>query len=288
MPTVEVAEQAGTEPSEDVVLTLPNAVAVLDGATSLRPTERTGGWYATELAAALRRRLELRSRLAPSPGPGPHADSGADPDLADSLASAIDEVSTTHGLRPGSSPSTTVSILRWDERTVEALVLADSPIVVFTDSGTDAVTDDRLHALRTTDNGDYRQRLRGGGGFDERHHDELRAAVDATGRWRNVEGGFWVAEADPAAAHRAIRRSWPRSEVRSALLASDGVSCGVDQYDSYRDWRELLVHARAESARAVLERVRASEHADPDGSRWPRPKRHDDQALAVVEFAPDD
>ncbi|SDJ82713.1 Protein phosphatase 2C [Actinopolyspora mzabensis] len=278
MPTVEVAEQAGSEPSEDVVLTLPNAVVVLDGATSLRPTERTGGWYAAELAAALRRRLELRS----------HLDSGAAPDLADSLASAIEEVSTAHGLQPGHSPSTTVSILRWDERTVEALVLADSPIVVFTDSGPEAVTDDRLHALRTTGNGDYRQRLRGGGGFDERHHDELRAAVDATGRWRNVEGGFWVAEADPSAAHRAIRRSWPRTEVRSALLASDGVSCGVDQYDSYRDWRELLAHARAESAGAVLERVRASEHADPDGSRWPRPKRHDDQALAVVEFAPDD
>ncbi|SFD94618.1 Protein phosphatase 2C [Actinopolyspora alba] len=284
MPTVEVAEQAGTEPSEDVVLTLPNAVAVLDGATSLRPTEHTGGWYAAELATALRHRLDP----TPVPDSGSHPDSGAAPDLADSLASAIDEVSTAHGLRPGNSPSTTVSILRWDERTVEALVLADSPVVVFTASGTDAVTDDRLHALRTTGEGDYRQRLRGGGGFDERHHDELRAAVDATGRWRNVEGGFWVAEADPSAAHRAIRRSWPRSEVRSALLASDGVSCGVEQYDSYRDWRELLAHARAESAWAVLERVRAAEHADPDGSRWPRPKRHDDQALAVVDFTSDD
>ncbi|ASU80352.1 hypothetical protein CDG81_21095 [Actinopolyspora erythraea] len=271
MPTVEVAERAGTEPSEDVVLTLPNAVAVLDGATSLRPTERTGGWYAAELAAALR----------------PHLDSPAEPDLAESLEAAIAEVSTAHGLSPGDSPSSTVSVLRWNERLVEALVLADSPVVVFTGSGVDAVTDDRLDALRTPGNDGHREWLRDGGGFDERHHRELRAAVDATGRWRNVEGGFWVAEADPRAAHRAIRRDWPREAVRSALLASDGVSCGVDQYGSYRDWRGLLEHARTESPGAVLERIRAAERSDPDGRRWPRPKRHDDQALAVVEFTSD-
>jgi hypothetical protein len=30
--------------------------------------------------------------------------------------------------------------------------------------------------------------------------------------------------------------------------------------------------------------VRTAEESDPHGARWPRPKRHDDQALAVVSF----
>jgi hypothetical protein len=30
--------------------------------------------------------------------------------------------------------------------------------------------------------------------------------------------------------------------------------------------------------------VRAAEHGDPHGHRWPRVKRHDDQALIMVDF----
>lgn len=272
MTTVRTAEQAGAGgTSEDVVLVLRNAVAVLDGATSLRPTEHTGGWYAAELAAKLRPRLETE---------------GAE--LAESLATAISETATVHGLRPGSAPSSTVSILRWSESSVEALVLADSPAVVLTDSGIEVVSDDRLAELSVPDGEDYRQRLRAGGGFDELHGQHLREAVDETSRWRNVAGGFWVAEADPVAAYRAVVRSWPRSRVESALLASDGVSCGVEQYESYPDWSALLSHAHEQGPQAVLDRVRAAEESDPNGSRWPRPKKHDDQALVVVDFEHDE
>jgi len=35
---------------------------------------------------------------------------------------------------------------------------------------------------------------------------------------------------------------------------------------------------------AVLDAVRAAETDDPDGRRWPRSKRHDDQSLAVVSW----
>lgn len=266
MAKVEVAERAGGEHSEDVVLTLPNAVALLDGATSVRPTAYTGGWYAHRLTEALRPRL------------------GEASDLADLLAGAITEVAERHELRPGQAPSSTVSLLRWDTTTVEALVLADSPVVVFTDSGEHPVTDDRLANLRSEGRGGYRERLRSGGGFDEEHQAELRAAVDTTGRWRNVEGGFWVAEADPLAAYRAFRDTWRSADVRAALLASDGVSCGVEEYGIYPDWSAVLRQATTDGAHTVLDQVRAAENSDPDGRRWPRPKRHDDQALALVRF----
>lgn len=266
MPKVTVAEQAGATITEDVVLVLPSAVALLDGATSLRPTDRTGGWYAQQLAEALRPRLE------------------SDTDLADLLADSIAEVSETNALAPGQAPSSTVSLLRWNSDTVEALVLADSPIVVFTDAGEHPVTDDRLANLRTPGRGGYRTRLRSGGGFGDEHLSALRASVDRTGQWRNVEGGFWVAEAQPRAAYRAKRANWPRHEVKAALLASDGVSCGVDEYGTYPSWLALLADAKSAGPRGVLDAVRSAEKSDPDGKRWPRPKRHDDQALAVVVF----
>jgi hypothetical protein len=268
MPSVEVAEQAGEEHSEDVVLVLPEAVALLDGATSLRPTARTGGWYASRLTEALGARL------------------GSGADLADILADSIAEVAETHGLRPGRAPSSTVALLRWDTHTVEALVLADSPIVVFTPSGEHAVTDDRLVNLRTEGRGGYRERLRSGGGFGAEHLEALRASSDVTSQWRNVEGGFWVAEADPRAAFRATRAHWPRPEVSAALVASDGVACGVNDYGIYPNWSAVLDEATSVGPRSVLDRVRTAEEADPEGTRWPRPKRHDDQALALVRFSP--
>ncbi|GAB3293742.1 hypothetical protein [Parasphingorhabdus pacifica] len=267
MPIVQVAEQAGSGTSEDVVRVLPRAVSVLDGATSLRPTDRTGGWYAERLSEALGPRL------------------AEDADLTRLLADSISEVAATHDLQPGSAPSSTVALLRWDDAHVEALVLADSPIVVFTGTGAHPVTDDRLANLRAPGGDGYRDRLRSGGGFDDEHWNALRDSGDATGRWRNVDGGFWVAEADPAAAFRAARARWPREAVRSVLIATDGVSCGVDDYGLYPSWAAMLDQAVSDGPQRVLDTVRAAEESDADGTRWPRPKRHDDQALALVRFA---
>jgi hypothetical protein len=153
--------------------------------------------------------------------------------------------------------------------------------VVFTDDGPDVLADDRLAELARP--GGYRKRLRDGGGYGPEHAAALRASAGVTGRLRNVDGGFWVAEADPEAAHRARTASWPRADVTAALLATDGVSCGVDDYGLF-DWPDVLARATADGPAAVLDAVRAAETADPDGVRWPRAKRHDDQTLAVVRF----
>jgi hypothetical protein len=71
--------------------------------------------------------------------------------------------------------------------------------------------------------------------------------------------------------------------VTHALLATDGVSCGVDDYHLF-DWPGVSALALADGPAAVLAAVHTAELADPDGSRWPRPKRHDDKTLVLVRF----
>ncbi|WP_326945828.1 hypothetical protein OG439_40920 [Amycolatopsis sp. NBC_01307] len=259
MPEIVIAERAGVgadghpRPTEDHVVVLDNAVLLLDGATSSDPSLPPGGWYAERLA----RRLADDLRTTP------------EADLTDVLTTAIAVVTAENELRPQRSPSSTVAAVRWLDDRVDALVLADSPVIGFGDSrdfgtqGVDVVSDDRLAGLR--------------------RRGMLQTGADVRRR-RNAHDGFWVAEADPGAAAHSVRRSWPRADVDAVLLASDGVSIGVDQYTLF-DWREVLATTRAKGPDAVLDAVRTAEKQDPDGDRWPRPKRHDDQALVLVDFA---
>lgn len=259
MPRIEIAEQAGTDlsgesrPTEDRVIVVDpeptddpctGAVAVLDGATEQRPGLPNGGWYAEQLGRRLRDTL-LRS---------------SSPEAA--LAAAIDAVARDHDLQAGASPSSTVALARWSTDAVDVLVLADSPVVKFGTGGIEVVADERLARLRADG------RLR------------TRTAVESL---RNHDGGFWVAEADPLAAARAVRARWPRAEVQALVLATDGAAGGVTDYELF-DWRGLHQVADAYGPHAVLDAVRSAERSDVDRTRWPRPKIHDDQALVVVDF----
>ncbi len=130
-PRIEVAERPGVgvdgvvQPSEDVVVVLPFAVVLLDGATAPDPELPSGIWYASRLAG------ELAGRLAGYPNT----------DLADLLAASIKTVARDRELTPGRSPSSTVAVLRWNATTIEALVLGNSPVVAFTHDGVVPLTD---------------------------------------------------------------------------------------------------------------------------------------------------
>ncbi|ONI82425.1 hypothetical protein ALI22I_40770 [Saccharothrix sp. ALI-22-I] len=246
MTEITIAERAGVgadglpRPTEDRIVRLPNAVVLLDGATSPTPRERDGGWHSRHLAGEF-------EQLP-----------GLDGDLADELARAIERLARKHALTPGNSPSSTVAITRWTETDVDVLVLADSPVVVFTDTGAEVVADTRLR--------------------------DMRGKVERITDWRNREHGWWVAEAEPAAAHRAVRASWPRDRVRAVLMATDGVSCGVDDYGLFTDWQTVLHITSEKGLETVLDEIRAAEASDPDRTKWSRSKVHDDQALAVIRF----
>lgn len=255
VPRIDIAERAGVgldgreRPTEDRVVITDNTAVVLDGATEQREGLPSGGWYSRRLAE----RLETLLRDRP------------DEDLTTLLSASIDAVAAEEGLTPRCSPSGTVAMVRWGSEYVEALVLADSPVVAFTAHGPEVLLDDRLDRLRAAG------LLR------------TRADVD---RLRNSEGGFWVAEAVPEAATQALRRRWSRGDVEAAVLATDGVSAGIDTY-RVLDWPDVLRLSRKNGADAVLDVVRDAEVADADCRRWPRSKRHDDQALVVVDFTVD-
>jgi hypothetical protein len=254
--------------NQDQVVVVDGAAAVLDGATSwLRDPgdPRDGGWYARALGAALTARLP-----------------GAERTLTGILADAIAEVRDAHGLTPGDSPYSTASIARWTQDEIDVLVLGDSPVLVQAASGeVEMVADDRLAGTASSQRAAYREHLAAGEGFDARFAGLIAAVQRSERAAFNREDGFWVAEADPAAAEHALTESWRVDDVVAVALMSDGVSAAVTDY-GLTDWSGLIAGVGERSPNALLADVHAAEATDPDGRRWPRTKRHDDKSLVFL------
>lgn len=262
------ATRPGTGKSnQDRVRCVPNAVAVLDGASSEWPAERDGGWYAENLASALE--------------PAVCDPAGRVRGLQSILREAIGAVAARMG---GDRPSCTVGLARWERDELELLILGDITAVVFLVSGAlVVVTDDRLDAVAPELRHAYKENLRAGNGFGAKHRSHLAALQAVQYTNRNVDGGYWIAEADPSAAGHAYRRTFPLSSVAALLLVTDGVSKAVTQYE-LMDWQHLRTVAASDGPEGLFDLICRAEESDPDGCRWPRGKQQDDKGLAYVTF----
>jgi hypothetical protein len=231
--------------NEDLVVTGPDFVVLLDGATAPAGLdsgcEHTVSWLVGRLGGRLAVPLLGRSS-AP---------------LADLLADAIDAVGGEHAdtcdLSNPDSPSTTVSIVRAAEDHLDHLVLADSPVLLRTTGRrVEAIVDNRVDQLP-----EY--------------------TFEAVRRLRNRPGGFWAASTEPQAAYEALSGRRNRADVELVAVLSDGASRYVDRYG--HTWSDLIAVLESDGPQPLIDRVRAADRAAADGSF--RGKRYDD-ASAVL------
>lgn len=261
---VQTAQLAGGEVNADRVFVTDNAVIVLDGATAVIPVPVDPATYANTLGEIIARELELAPLRS----------------LVDILAQAIDEVRIKLQLRPGASPSSTVSILRDAGPTVDLLVLGDSPIHYGTNTTHHVLTDDRLSAVAPDARRRYKERLRAGHGYDQAHRASLAALQRVEVDHRNRPGGYWIAEADPEAARNAITLALPREAVTWAVLATDGAADLIDHFDM--GWREIALYDEPALGTMLGDIHQWETAVDPNGNDLPRSKRHDDKTVAAI------
>lgn len=252
----------GAPPGQDRWIASPYGIVVLDGATATAPEVPPAELYVDTLLNGLSARL------------------GGSDDLPPLIAEAIAEAADTLGLAPGAAPSSTIAILRWSESSVEAAVLGDSTVILGTvDGGAVRLHDDRLAAIAAAARQTYQERLRHGHGYDERHRDLMTAIQRSEIEARNSEQGYWIAEADPAAGHHVRTTRLPRTEVRWAVVATDGAQRVIDQLGL--PWADVAASSDDE-LRILLDRLHRWEaDSDPHGEALPRAKRHDDKTVAV-------
>jgi hypothetical protein len=196
--------------------------------------------------------------------------------LADAVAGAIRTTAGLHAdtcdLDNPNTPSATLVAVRFTPHQVDYLVLGDSTLVL--DSGAEeprAITDERFAEVS--------RRVVAEGAATRHQRHQARAAL------HNTPGGYWTVSADPRAAHEAVTGSVPRTELAGLALLSDGATRLVDVF-ARETWRSTLDLLRDKGPAALLDQVRDAEYADPDRSRWPRSKTHDD-ATAVYWHSTD-
>ena len=257
--------------NEDFIAATASVVVVVDGA-SVPPELGTGcghgtAWFARRLGTQLLALLTTEADHSP----------------ADSLAQAITDVAALHAdtcdLGHPGSPSATVAILREQPEAVDYLVLGDTTILLEEPTGIRVVTDDRLENVAAVQHGAMHQHATGSADHD-RSFAEL---VTEQRRHRNHPDGFWVASTDPAAAQHALTDTVARDGLHRAAVLSDGATRLVDRF-GLLDWPSFLDVLAEQGPDAIIAQVRAAEHSDPDGQRWPRGKRHDDASAAFCQL----
>lgn len=261
-------EAAPGRPNEDFVAATPDAAVLLDGAGT--PAGSNSGcshgvaWYSRTLGSTLLATMVQRAGT-----------------LTELLADGIKTVSSLHDAscdlaHPG-SPSATVIMLRRTNDALEWLVLADSVLLLDVAGASEPVVicDDREAQVGAL----HRAEMDALDSGTDEHVSAHRRYVETLRSYRNRDGGFWVAAADPLAADQALTGSMPVDQIRAAALLSDGASRLVDRFD-LRTWRQMLDTLDKSGPDEVIREVRAAEHSDPQGSRWPRGKTFDDATAA--------
>ncbi|WP_431967401.1 hypothetical protein [Actinacidiphila sp. bgisy160] len=279
---IETATEPGSpgRPNEDfVAVAMPasgggGSLVLLDGVTP--PDGLTGcrhdvPWYVAHLGGSM-------IELSVSP---------AAPSLAECLAESLRRTADAHrdtcDLYHRRTPQATVVAVRWNADTLEHLVLSDSVLLIEDTVGhVGAVLDDRLRrlpgpvpALRAAV-----RALPRGTAARAAAAAEYGRAVEAL---RNVEGGFFTAAADPAVAARAVTGTRPRSQVRAVAALTDGAARLVEVFHE-QDWRGTFTLLRKAGPEELLRRVRAAEHADPEGIHFPRGKARDDATAVFARW----
>ncbi|WP_157984888.1 protein phosphatase 2C domain-containing protein [Lentzea terrae] len=254
-----------SKPNEDFVQATPRVVAVLDGLGTPGglPTGCVHGtpWFVAQLGGQL-------VRLA--------SDHPAQ-DLQDVATAAIEAVAAAHAdtcdLDHPGTPSSSITLLRAGEETVDYLVVHDSVIVLDGPDGQVVVSDLRSTSVAQQEHLDTEKHLIG----TPEHDESLRRLVVAQQPHRNTT--YWVAASKPETAKHALTGSLPRSAVQRAALLTDGAAAYVETY-GLADWAATMDLLDRHGPAELVARVRETESTDPHGSQWPRYKRSDDATAA--------
>jgi len=262
-----VTDPGNGKDNEDWVGVVPGVAVVLDGVTVMEGMEKGchhgTPWYVSQLGTA------FLTALAASPA----GDGGAGETLtmAEALRYAIARTAQLHSrtcdLNAPGAPTAATGAVRVREDQLEYLVLADVSLgFAFhgPEGNIEVITDKRVSASVE--------------GLHSGIPDVAQRVAKARAADRNRAGGYWVAGSDPDAATHAKTGSVMAADVIRASLMTDGAAVLADVFGT--SWHEAIY----KPPQMLLNEVRTIERSDPECTRWPRFKQHDDLTVVALDL----
>lgn len=258
--------------NEDRFVAQQDFGGLLDGATIRTATGCEHGvpWYTRHLAALL------------TAGAADYTKS-----LKEILAESITQVAALHAdtcdlTNPG-TPSAAVGLVRLVGGELQYLVLGDISLVVETKKDREfpitVIRDDRVSQTAAAERAEADKYPVGSAEKEA----ALLAMKPKELAARNVDGGYFIAATDPAAAEQALVGSFPVREVVRLALLSDGAARLVETF-GLLSWTRALNMIEIQGPAAAMARVRDAEAADPAGETHPRNKTSDDATVLFADF----
>ncbi|MGX9706550.1 protein phosphatase 2C domain-containing protein [Laceyella tengchongensis] len=267
--------------NEDLVSSFQNVYWVLDGASVpnglMVPSKIDTKWYVEQLDKGIKKALTSFTE--------PYQ-------LKEVLHYAIQYVLDHSNLREYRSvanfvlPSSTVAMVKINNKQMEYLVLGDSYIVTDISDSIRCFTDNRLENVGVEMRSEINHLLQSGNGY---HSDSINNIkmnlVKLEVSSRNQKDGYWIASEKPDAAYHAMTGTLEiKTKGKHVLLMTDGFARAVTTLDLFKSWGELLKFVNNYGLDKCLELIRSKESADPQGQTYPRFKQYDDASALLISI----
>lgn len=200
--------------------------------------------------------------------------------LLSDLAAAVDTTLRDRGMPDGAlPPATSLAITRLSGDRLTAAVVGD--VAVYNITHKDLLLDARFGTNERTAVAQHlptnSRRSDDGGRAAQVDGIIARRRADLTGR-----NGPWILGNNPAIGTGALRRSWPMAPGDLLLLATDGFTRAVTDYNIATSWTDLADMLLAHGIEHVIDRIR---HFEARADRTAFFKKSDDACAALYRRA---
>lgn len=181
--------------------------------------------------------------------------------------------------------SASIAIVRVNGDTLENFVLGDVEInikkqdeslVTLVDESMADMDDQVIHMIF---NNPQRKNNLTFKGYTE---DELKV-LRANRMTMNAVGGYSVLEHDKAAMKNAIYKKWPKDQIKSVLIMSDGYSAIYNKYGLMTQ-EDLMETCSDHGLEGPLKDIRNVERKDPNFLTFKRLRQHDDASAVCFQL----
>jgi hypothetical protein len=275
----EVLCERGNHTKEDIANIGSNSTWVLDGATGLNgrniiaSAESDAQWYVKWWDRFLLNNLN-----------------NIENSIQDILKEGIDQIRNEFNAHVGNEeisnidfPSSTLSIVRWQDNILEYFILGDGTLTIRQNCGTEVYRDKSINIL------------------DDKVYERMKYLINQQGQSlyqakanvidmlvdhrlkKNTPDGYWILEFDERAIDNGL---YERIEVKDEveiLLTSDGFSAISDKYNRY-PIEKLIEEARVRGLDKIYKEIRDIELGDALGEKYPRFKIHDDSSAVYIRL----